>query len=136
MDSIKSIPITTFNEKRLIAGLAPIDTTEEGYIKHTCESLVNEKQLPDIYKPKQGLGFFGYLFLLIIVGFSIAGVLRTFENDLLNNFPEAEYVFELLDEQSEYFSETFRNMVIAYNILSSSLSFSRLQNFSNDPSLF
>ena len=51
-------------------------------------SLDSEKQLPDVYKPKQGLGFFGYIFLLIIIGFSIVGILRTFENDLLNTFPE------------------------------------------------
>ena len=28
----------------------------------SSESLDNEKKLPDIYKPKQGLGFFGYIF--------------------------------------------------------------------------
>ena len=78
----------------------------------SSESFGNNKKLPDIYKPKQGIGFFGYIFLLIIIGFSIVGVLKTFENDLLNYFPEIEYVFELLDEQSEYFSETFGNMVI------------------------
>ena len=75
-------------------------------------SLPNDKQLPDIYKPKKGLGFFGYVFLIIIIGFSIVGILRTFESDLLSNFPETERIFELLDEQTEYFSETFRNMVI------------------------
>ena len=74
-------------------------------------SLDGEKQLSDTYQPKQGLGFFGYFFLIIIIGFSLVGILRTFENDLLHNFPEAEYVFKLLDEQSEYFSETFKNMV-------------------------
>ena len=66
------------------------------------ESLNNEKKLPDIYKPKQGLGFFGYIFLLIIIGFSLVGVLKTFENDLINYYPEAEYIFELLNEQLEY----------------------------------
>jgi len=72
----------------------------------------NDKQLPDIYKPKQGLGFFGYIFLLIIIGFSFVGVLRTFENDLLNYFPETEYIFELLNEQLEYVSETVKNIII------------------------
>ena len=78
----------------------------------SSKNLGDEKQAPDIDQPKSGLGFFGYIFLAIIISFSLIGVLRTFENDLLNNFPETEYVFELLDEQSEYFSETFRNMVI------------------------
>ena len=75
-------------------------------------SLDSEKQLPDVYKPKQGLGFFGYIFLLIIIGFSIVGVLRTFENDLLNYFPETEYIFELLNIQLEYVAETVRNLIV------------------------
>ena len=77
----------------------------------------NEKQLPDIYKPKEGLGFFGYIFLLIIIGFSIVGILRTFEDDLLNYFPEAEYIYELLDEQLIYLAETVKNMIVIINDL-------------------
>ena len=80
-------------------------------------SLDSEKQLPDVYKPKQGLGFFGYIFLLIIIGFSVVGMLRTFENDLLNYFPKTEYIFELLDIQSEYFAETVKNMIVIINDL-------------------
>ena len=83
----------------------------------SSESLDNEKKLPDIYKPKQGLGFFGYIFLLIIIGFSIVGILKTFENDLLNNFPETEYIFQLLDKQLEFFSETVKNMIVIINDL-------------------
>jgi len=37
--------------------------------------LDGEKQLADIHIPKQGLGFLGYIFLLIIIGFSVVGVL-------------------------------------------------------------
>ena len=80
-------------------------------------SLDSEKQLPDVHKPKQGVGFFGYIFLLIIIGFSLIGVLRTFENDLLNTFPETEYIYELLDKQSEYFAETVKNMIVIVNDL-------------------
>ena len=80
-------------------------------------SLDSEKQLPDVHKPKQGVGFFGYIFLLIIIGFSIIGVLRTFENDLLNYFPEIEYIFQLLDEQSEFVAETVKNMIVIVNDL-------------------
>ena len=93
-----------------------IDNIEK-VIDPSSEILDNEKKLPDFYKPKGGLGFFGYIFLLIIIGFSIVGVLRTFENDLLNNFPETEYIFELLDEQSEYVSETVKNMIVIINDL-------------------
>ena len=80
-------------------------------------SLDSEKQLPDVYKPKQGLGFFGYIFLLIIIGFSIVGVLRTFEDDLLNSFPETQYIFELLDEQLNYVAETVKNIIVIINDL-------------------
>jgi len=81
------------------------------------ESLESEKKLPDIYKPKHGLGFFGYFFLLIIIGFSIVGVLTTFENDLLNYFPKSYYIFDLLDKQLEFFAETVKNMITIINDL-------------------
>ena len=68
-------------------------------------------------KPKQGLGFFGYIFLLIIVGFSIVGILKTFENDLINYFPQTEYIFESLDQQLEFFTETIKNMIVIVNDL-------------------
>ena len=80
----------------------------------------NKEEVPDIHKPRQGLGFFGYIFLLIIIGFSIVGVLRTFENDLLNYFPETEYIYQLLDEQLEFLAETVKNMIVIVNDLISS----------------
>ena len=83
----------------------------------SSESLSNEKQLPDIYKPKRSLGFFGYIFLLIIVGFSVTGVLKTFENDLLSNYPQTEYIFQLLNKQLEYVSETVKNIIVIINDL-------------------
>ena len=78
----------------------------------SSESLVDEEHPTNVYKSKQGLGFFGYIFLIIIIGFSVVGVLRTFENDLLNYFPEAEYIFELLDEQLEFLAESVKNIII------------------------
>ena len=93
-----------------------IDNIEK-VIDPSSEILDNEKKLPDFYKPKGGLGFFGYIFLLIIIGFSIVGILRTFENDLLNNFPETEYIYELLDKQLEYVAETVKNMIVIVNDL-------------------
>ena len=83
----------------------------------SSENLDTNKKLPDVYRAKQGLGFFGYLFLLIIIGFSIVGVLRTFENDLLNYFPETRYIFDLLDKQLEYLAETVKNMIVIINDL-------------------
>jgi len=77
------------------------------------EGLENsQKQLPEIYQPKQGLGFFGYIFLLIIVGFSIVGLLKTFENDLLKLYPEVEFVFQQLNEQLEFVSESLKNIIV------------------------
>tara|TARA_Y100000590_G_scaffold215761_1_gene244519 strand:+ start:1191 stop:1835 length:645 start_codon:yes stop_codon:yes gene_type:complete len=78
----------------------------------SLENIISGKKLPDIYRAKEGLGFFGYIFLLIIVGFSIVGILKTFENDLINNFPEIEYIFYLLDEQLSYLSESVKNIIV------------------------
>ena len=83
----------------------------------SSESLDETKQLPDVYKPKQGLGFFGYIFLLIIIGFSMVGILKTFEDDLLNYFPETEYVFRLLDEQLKFLAESVKNIIVIINDL-------------------
>ena len=91
-----------------------------GELDPSSGSLDGEKKLPDIYKPKKGLGFFGYLFLLIIIVFSIVGVLKTFESDLILNFPEIEYVFEILDQQLIYVSETVKNLITIFNDLTNS----------------
>ena len=76
------------------------------------ESINTEKKLPDIDKSKQGLGFFGYIFLIIIIGFSFVGILKTFEDDLMIYFPELEYLYELFNEQLKYLSETAKNIII------------------------
>ena len=90
-------------------------------VNPSSESLDAEKQLPEIYKEnykkKEGLGFFGYIFLIIIIGFSVVGILRTFENDLLNTFPEMEYIYELLDEQLEFLAESVKNIIVIINDL-------------------
>jgi len=96
--------------------LEEVDPSSGG-LDPSSGGLDSEKQLSDTYKPKQGLGFFGYIFLLIIIGFSVVGVLRTFENDLLNTFPETEYVYELLDEQLEFLAESVKNIIVIINDL-------------------
>ena len=83
----------------------------------SSEGLDDRKKLLDTYKPKQGLGFFGYIFLLIIIGFSFVGILETFEDDLLNFYPEAEYIFVLLDEQLEFLAESVKNIIVVINDL-------------------
>ena len=86
----------------------------------SSENLGDKKLVSDIDQPKPGLGFFGYIFLLIIIGFSIVGILRTFENDLLNYFPKTEYIYRLLDKQLEFLAETVKNMIVIVNDLISS----------------
>ena len=73
--------------------------------------------MPDIYKPQEGLGFLGFIFLIIIIGFSLVGILKTFEDDLLNYYPESSYVYELLDIQLEYLAESVRNIIVIINDL-------------------
>ena len=101
----KEIKVTRKRKKKL----EEVDPSSGG--------LDSEKQLLDTYKSKQGLGFFGYIFLLIIIGFSAVGVLRTFENDLLNTFPQTEYIYELLDEQLEFLAESVKNIIVIINDL-------------------
>jgi len=86
----------------------------------SLENIENEKRLPDIYKPKRGLGFFGYIFLIIIIGFSLVGLLKTFENDLLNYFPESEYIYYWLNEQLEFLAESVKNVIVVIKDLISS----------------
>ena len=75
------------------------------------ESVKTSEQSSEVYQPKNGLGFFGFIFLLIIVSFSIVGILKTFEADLVEYFPEIQYIFEILDQQLIYFSETVKNLI-------------------------
>ena len=72
----------------------------------------SSEQINNKAQSKENLGFFGYIFLIIIIAFSLVGVLKTFENDLLNSFPETEQLFMLLDEQLEYVSETVNNIIL------------------------
>ena len=78
----------------------------------SSQSLSDKSQLPDVYKEKKGLGFFGYIFILIIVSVSTIGIIKTFEDDWLNYFPQDQYIFDLLDEQLEYIAETLKNITI------------------------
>ena len=111
---IKEVTIDTI-EKVIDPSSGSLDAVDP-----SSENLGDEKQVPDIEQPKHGLGFFGYIFLLIVIGFSVVGILRTFENDLLNTFPEMEYIYKLLDEQLEFLAESVKNMIVIVNDLMSS----------------
>ena len=80
-------------------------------------SMSAENKIIDVKQSKGGLGFFGYIFLIIIICFSIIGIMKTFEDDLLNYFPETEYIFEILEEQLVYLAESVKNLVVIINDL-------------------
>ena len=86
----------------------------------SLQRLSSDEQLPDLYNPKNRMGFFGYMFLLIIVSVSAIGIIKTFEEDWLNYFPQNQYIFDLLDKQLEYIFETFRNIVTIIKDLTNS----------------
>ena len=105
LDKLTGRKIENFSEKKKKKPKKEMDPS--------LSALESEKKLPDVYKSQKGLGFFGYLFLIIIIGFSIIGILRTFENDLLTTFPETKFIYNFLDVQLEYFAETVKNMIAA-----------------------
>jgi predicted Zn finger-like uncharacterized protein len=67
-------------------------------------------QVPDIYVPKNGIGLFGYFFLIIIISLSLVGIIKTFEDDWLNYFPQDQYIFDFINEQIEYVYEAAKNI--------------------------
>ena len=106
LDKITGRKIEKISEKKRQKELDP-----------SAQSISGSEKLPDIYKPREGLGFFGYIFLIIIVGFSLVGILKTFEDDLLNYFPQSNYIYELLDVQLEHLAESVRNTIVIINDL-------------------
>ena len=103
LDRITGRKIENISEKRKKKIKKEVDPSSQ--------DMDGRETLSDIYKANEGLGFFGFVFLLIIIGFSIVGVLKTFETDLISYFPEMEYVFIILDEQLIYVSETVKNII-------------------------
>ena len=49
---------------------------------------------------------------MIIIGFSLVGIMKTFEDDLINYFPEIELFYILLDEQLEFLAESVKNLIV------------------------
>ena len=56
------------------------------------------------------IGWIGFLF--IIIGFSLVGVMKTFEDDIIISFPEYEYVILFLNEQLEFLAESVKNTIV------------------------
>ena len=79
-------------------------------VNPSSESLGNQT-IPDIYKPKKGISFFGYIFLLIIIALSFVALMKTFEDDLIEYYPKLEYIFQALNEQLQFLTETVKNII-------------------------
>ena len=86
-------------------------------VNPSSESLSNENNLPDVYKPKKGLGFFGYFFLLIIISALGVGSLKIFENNILNYYPEIDFIFLNIDQQLIFLQESIENIIVLINDL-------------------
>ena len=78
----------------------------------SAEGMDSTKKLSDDDRANKRMGFFGYIFLIIIISFSLIGVLKTFEEDLIVYFPEQSYIFELLDQQLEFLAESVKNIIV------------------------
>ena len=55
-----------------------------------------------------------------LIAFSFVGIIKTFENDLIEHYPELAYTFILVDEQLEFLAETVKNLItIAKDLINS-----------------
>ena len=97
----------TLKKKQKKGGRGEIEISD-----HSMDPSSDEIGKQQSYNNKKGLGFFGYVFLIIIITLSIIGIAKTFEDDLLNYFPETEYIFDFIDEQLIYTSESIENIII------------------------
>ncbi len=86
-------------------------------VNPSSEHLSDEISLPDKYVEKKSLGFFGYTFLIIIIGIFLIGVFKFYKENVLNYYPDLEYIYFILDQQLEYIVETFKNLVVIINDL-------------------
>jgi len=86
-------------------------------VNPSSENLSNGNNLPDVYKSKKGLGFFGYFFLLIIISALGVGALKIFENNILNYYPEIDFIFLKIDQQLIFLQESIKNIIVLINDL-------------------
>ena len=77
----------------------------------------SSEQIGDDIQQKNGMGFLGYIILLIIITLSVIGVLKTFQNELIMYFPEAEFIFdrgELIFESMGYIIIIIKDLIYSY----------------------
>lgn len=71
----------------------------------------SSQSLPDIYQTKKGVGFFGYIFLIIILSLCTVWIIKISEDYWLSYFPQDILFFAFIDEQLDFFAETFKNVI-------------------------
>ena len=109
-----------FAKKKIGAELDKIAGITRGKSKvvdPSSESQIGRGKLPEIYKPKNGIGFFGYIFILLIISLSLLGAIKTFEDYWLDYFPQHILFFAFIDQQLDFFVETVKNMITIVNDL-------------------
>ena len=93
------------------AGREIKNTSGKKQLDPSSEHMSSTDQLPDIYKPEKGFGFFGYIFLLLIIGLGAIWFLKIFQNEIMNYFPQVDLVYNILDEQILLAIETIKNVM-------------------------
>jgi predicted Zn finger-like uncharacterized protein len=109
-------------ELNKLIGIQEIKTTKKTLkdFDPSSDAINSKSNVPDIYKSKSGMGFFGYFFLIIILSLSTIGIIKTFEDYWLSYFPQDQYIFDLIDEQLVYVHETIKYIIIIIKDLTSS----------------
>ena len=90
LDKLTGRKIKNVNQSE--KGKKELNPSSEGIYPYS-KSKGNEKQLPDIYKPKKRVLDFLVIFFNNNYWIFFIGILKTFENDLINYFPEIEYIY-------------------------------------------
>ena len=70
----------------------------------------SSEQIDGETKQKKGMGFFTYIFLLIVITLCIVGILKIFQSELLTYFPESEYIYN----KGEYIFESIDNLIAIF----------------------
>ena len=69
------------------------------------EEYIQKRKVQKNYETKNGLGFFGYIFLSVIIFLSLIGIIETFKENIVTFFPE-------IDNQLKFIYESFANILM------------------------
>ena len=60
--------------------------------------------------------YFAYLFLLLLISISFVGVMETFRDDLLYNFPELDRYYKFIENIAENVFEELKYLFSSFSI--------------------